>query len=177
MIYLSKKTYRNIITYTYNRIEMSESNETKMLINNVQEESTTSSEFEFENWDDLDIEPNLLRGIYAYGFEKPSAIQKKAIKPIIMNRDIIAQAQSGTGKTATFTIGALSRINLDEKSTQVLILSPTRELSKQTAPKSRCDDGGIKDSHIGGRKLDRRRRLWVKNRYSTHYHWVSWKSI
>ena len=128
-----EKTYRNIITYTYNRIEMSESNETKMLINNVQEESTTSSEFEFENWDDLDIEPNLLRGIYAYGFEKPSAIQKKAIKPIIMNRDIIAQAQSGTGKTATFTIGALSRINLDEKSTQVLILSPTRELSKQTA--------------------------------------------
>jgi translation initiation factor 4A len=89
--------------------------------------------YEIENWDDLEISANLLRGIYAYGFEKPSPIQKKAIKPMIMKKDIIAQAQSGTGKTATFTIGALSNVVLTERSVQVLILSPTRELSRQTA--------------------------------------------
>ena len=63
-------------------------------------------------WDELDICPELLRGIYAYGFEKPSPIQSKAIKPIIDKLDIIGQAQSGTGKTATFSIGALSRIDI-----------------------------------------------------------------
>jgi hypothetical protein len=65
---------------------------------------------EINNWDDLDINKDLLRGIYAYGFEKPSPIQKKAIKPIMEKRDLIAQAQSGTGKTGTFSIGALSII-------------------------------------------------------------------
>lgn len=85
------------------------------------------------SWDELDISPELLRGIYAYGFEKPSPIQCIAIKPIIDLQDIIAQAQSGTGKTATFSIGALSRVDLTNSSTQVLILSPTHELTKQTA--------------------------------------------
>jgi len=87
----------------------------------------------FDKWDELEISTELLRGIYAYGFENVSPIQKKAIKPIILGKDLIAQAQSGTGKTATFTIGALSRIQLNENNPQVLILSPTRELTKQTA--------------------------------------------
>lgn len=89
--------------------------------------------YEIQSWDDLEIPIDLLRGIYAYGFEKPSPIQKKAIKPIMMGKDLIAQAQSGTGKTATFTIGALANIKVTDQYTQVLILSPTRELSKQTA--------------------------------------------
>jgi translation initiation factor 4A len=88
---------------------------------------------EINSWDELNICDDLLRGIYSYGFEKPSPIQRKAIKPIIDGRDIIAQAQSGTGKTATFSIGALSRIDLNDKNNQVLILSPTHELTKQTA--------------------------------------------
>ena len=85
------------------------------------------------SWDELDINRDLLRGIYAYGFEKPSPIQSKAIKPIIEKRDIIGQAQSGTGKTATFSIGALSRVNINDNYSQVLILSPTHELTHQTA--------------------------------------------
>jgi len=85
------------------------------------------------SWDELNISPELLRGIYSYGFEKPSPIQGVAIQPIIDLKDIIAQAQSGTGKTATFSIGALSRVDLTNNSTQVLILSPTHELTKQTA--------------------------------------------
>jgi len=96
-------------------------------------EEAYDSSYEINNWDELEIDTNLLRGIYAYGFEKPSPIQKKAIKPIIIGKDIIAQAQSGTGKTATFTIGALSRVNTNSDTTQVLCLSPTRELSIQTA--------------------------------------------
>lgn len=83
------------------------------------------------SWEDLDISPELLRGIYNYGFEKPSPIQSKAIAPILENKSMIAQAQSGTGKTATFTIGALTRINFDISEEQVIILAPTRELAKQ----------------------------------------------
>ena len=89
--------------------------------------------YDISSWDELDIDPNILRGIYAYGFEKPSPIQQKAIKPVIMGKDIIAQAQSGTGKTATFTIGALSKVDLGDDITQVMILSPTRELCLQTS--------------------------------------------
>jgi len=85
------------------------------------------------SWDELELKPNILRGIFGYGFEKPSPIQQRAIRPIIEGKDLIAQAQSGTGKTATFTIGALERVNINESSTQVLILSPTRELSTQTS--------------------------------------------
>jgi translation initiation factor 4A len=85
----------------------------------------------FNSWDDLNLDPELLRGIYAYGFEKPSPIQSKAINPIKEGRDLIAQAQSGTGKTATFTIGALSRIDIKDNSNQVLILAPTHELAQQ----------------------------------------------
>lgn len=91
------------------------------------------SEHEFETWDELDIKPDLLRGIYNCGFEKPSPIQRKAIRPIIAGKDIIAQAQSGTGKTATFTIGALQLININNTDPQILVLSPTRELAAQTA--------------------------------------------
>jgi translation initiation factor 4A len=85
------------------------------------------------NWDELEISPNLLRGIFAYGFEKPSPIQQQAIRPLILKKDMVAQAQSGTGKTATFTIGALANVDVTDNTTQVLVLSPTKELTIQTA--------------------------------------------
>jgi len=83
------------------------------------------------DWDELKCNKKLLRGINSSGFEKPSPIQKKAILPLLSGRDIIAQAQSGTGKTGCFTIGTLQSLDLSIKKTQVIILSPTRELSKQ----------------------------------------------
>uniref|UniRef100_A0A6C0KUR9 RNA helicase n=1 Tax=viral metagenome TaxID=1070528 RepID=A0A6C0KUR9_9ZZZZ len=100
---------------------------------NDEEETNYCSSNDINSWDELDISSELLRGIYSCGFEKPSPIQRKAIKPLMEGNDIIAQAQSGTGKTATFTIGALSHVKVEEKTTQVLVLSPTRELSIQTA--------------------------------------------
>jgi len=84
-----------------------------------------------DSFDDLDLQEGLLRGIYSYGFEKPSAIQQRAIRPVIDGRDTIGQAQSGTGKTATFVIGALQRIDFSQKNCQALILAPTRELANQ----------------------------------------------
>lgn len=99
----------------------------------VTNEELYDSSYEIQHWDELNNDPNILRGIYSSGFERPSSIQKKAIMPIIAGRDIIAQAQSGTGKTAAFSIGALSIVDLTENSTQILILSPTRELTIQTS--------------------------------------------
>lgn len=96
-------------------------------------EENNCSEFNINSWDDLDIDETILRGIHSMGFENPSPIQQRAIKPISIGRDIVAQAQSGTGKTATFAIGALSRIDVSLKKTQVIILSPTKELTVQTA--------------------------------------------
>lgn len=86
----------------------------------------------YEEWDQIDLHPYILRGIYAYGFEKPSLIQQKSIRPMLECKDVIVQAQSGTGKTGCFTISTLSLIDTNETSVQALLLSPTRELAMQT---------------------------------------------
>lgn len=87
---------------------------------------------EIETWDDLEISSELLRGIYAYGFEKPSEIQRKSIASILMGRDVIAQAQSGMGKTGAFSIGTLGRIDVSKPKVQAILMAPTHELVKQT---------------------------------------------
>ncbi|KAG0246531.1 translation initiation factor eIF4A [Mortierella sp. GBA43] len=84
-----------------------------------------------DNFDNMNLNPELLRGIYAYGFERPSAIQQRAIVPCLKSRDVIAQAQSGTGKTATFSISVLQKLDVNNKQCQALILAPTRELAQQ----------------------------------------------
>lgn len=85
------------------------------------------------NWEDISLPDDLLRGIYSIGFERPSSIQQKAIYPIYCGRDVIAQAQSGTGKTGSFTIGALSRLKPGVSGVQILTLAPTHELARQIA--------------------------------------------
>jgi translation initiation factor 4A len=89
---------------------------------------------EFTTWEEVDdLHPQLLRGIYAYNFEKPSHIQQRSILPIMRGHDVIAQAQSGTGKTGAFGVATLQTIDLDPKKTdvQALVMAPTRELAKQ----------------------------------------------
>eukprot|EP01083_Nonionella_stella_P027174 74784_1 len=105
--------------------------------NAVQQKMQKSDQIE-TNWDKVDesfdhknLREDLIRGIYAYGFEKPSAIQHRGIIPVIQKRDTIAQAQSGTGKTATFSIAELQSLDLNEPQCQVLVLAPTRELAQQ----------------------------------------------
>jgi translation initiation factor 4A len=85
----------------------------------------------FETFDQMGLHENLLRGIYAYGFEKPSAIQQKGIVPFARGFDVIQQAQSGTGKTATFCTGVLQRLECSNSGCQALLLAPTRELAQQ----------------------------------------------
>ncbi|KAF0758931.1 eukaryotic initiation factor 4A-III [Aphis craccivora] len=95
-------------------------------------EFETSEDVEvLTTFDNMKLREDLVRGIYSYGFERPSAIQQRAIKPMIKGRDVIAQAQSGTGKTATFSIAMLQSIDTQLRDTQVLCLSPTRELAVQ----------------------------------------------
>ena len=86
-----------------------------------------------ESWDDehLDLKKKLLRGIYGHGFETPSPIQKKAIIPMINKKDIIAQAQSGTGKTGAYSVSTLQIVDSTISETQALVLAPTRELAVQ----------------------------------------------
>lgn len=85
-----------------------------------------------ESFYDMDLKDDLLRGIYSYGYERPSAIQQRAIMPVVDGRDTIGQAQSGTGKTATFLVGALQRMDCKLNACQALVLCPTRELAMQT---------------------------------------------
>lgn len=85
----------------------------------------------YQSFDDMGIQDEILRGVYAYGFERPSEIQKRGIVPIKEGRDLLAQAQSGTGKTGTFTIGSLSRIDVSISKPQVIVIVPTRELAQQ----------------------------------------------
>lgn len=98
-----------------------------------EEEDVTNTNWDqvCESFDDMKLKDELLRGIYAYGFEKPSYIQQRGIIPVVQGNDTIAQAQSGTGKTATFSVAALQCVKADNPDCQVLILAPTRELAQQ----------------------------------------------
>jgi translation initiation factor 4A len=118
------------------------------------DESIDNNIKNIETWDDFGFKTDLLRGIFSYGFENPSEIQKKAIHPIINGKDTIAQAQSGSGKTGTFSISALQTVDLSKTELQVLIISPTHELAKQTASVisalGSCMEGLVVKTMIGG---------------------------
>jgi ATP-dependent RNA helicase len=84
------------------------------------------------SFDDMFLSNELKRGIYQAGFTELSAIQARAIKPVLEGRDVVAQSQSGTGKTTIFCIGVLAHIDSHKQELQALVLSPTRELAEQT---------------------------------------------
>lgn len=93
---------------------------------------TDTEENQYSKWEDIPgISDELLRGIYSYGFERPSPIQRRGIVPIIEGKDIIAQAQSGTGKTGCFSVASLATVVPELKQVQVMIIAPTRELARQ----------------------------------------------
>jgi len=85
------------------------------------------------SFDDLKLRDELLKGIHASGLEQPSDIQKRSIIPCIRGHNTIVQAQSGTEKTATFSIAALQQMTIKDMNCQVLILVPTEELAKKTS--------------------------------------------
>lgn len=130
---------RNVIhSKSENESMLNKTNNADNTVNESNEGSTDNVDEnytpkEFEKWEDLEnvISEELMRGIYAYGFDTPSLIQRKALLTIFDKKDIIAQAQSGTGKTGVFTIGVLQKINTEINKTQAMIMAPTRELAKQ----------------------------------------------
>lgn len=84
-----------------------------------------------DSFDDFDLHEDLLHGIYSNGFERPSEIQQRAIRPILDGRNTVCRAPAGSGKTAASLVGALQKIDYGQRDCQALILAPTRELAQQ----------------------------------------------
>jgi translation initiation factor 4A len=120
-----------------------------------------------QSWDDFQFKTELLRGIYSYGFENPSEIQKKAILPIISGKDTIAQAQSGSGKTGTFSISTLQLIDTSTPILQALIIVPTHELVKQITSVitnlGSCMEGLVVKTLIGGTSIQQDNQDIINN--------------
>ncbi|SCU77759.1 LADA_0A02080g1_1 [Lachancea dasiensis] len=90
--------------------------------------------YSIKSFEELGLAPELLKGLYAMKFQKPSKIQERAL-PLLLNdppRNMIAQSQSGTGKTAAFSLTMLSRVDVAQPATQAICLAPSRELARQT---------------------------------------------
>ncbi len=122
---------------------------------------------EYKTFDEMGLGEDILRGIYAFGFDKPSRIQEKAIVPMMEGRDILAQAQSGTGKTGTFVIGAMSKIDPAVNAVQVVVISPTRELAEQTAAVARGIGSYLKlrvHTATGGPPVSQDLELLIQNK-------------
>ena len=86
-----------------------------------------------QEFEDYFLKRELLMGIFEKGFERPSPVQERAIPIILQNRNVLARAKNGTGKTAAFIIPCLEKTDPVKKHIQVLILIPTRELALQTS--------------------------------------------
>ncbi|XP_057797147.1 eukaryotic initiation factor 4A-9 isoform X1 [Salvia miltiorrhiza] len=126
------------------------------------QEFFTSYDEVFDSFDAMGLQENLLRGIYAYGFEKPSAIQQRGIVPFCKGLDVIQQAQSGTGKTATFCSGILQQLDYGLTQCQALVLAPTRELAQQIEKVMRAlgDYLGVKvHACVGGTSVREDQRI------------------
>lgn len=89
--------------------------------------------FSISKFEDLNLRQELLKGIYAMNFRKPSKIQEKALPLLLIDppQNLIGQSQSGTGKTAAFSLNMLSRVDLSTQQPQALVLAPSRELARQ----------------------------------------------
>lgn len=100
----------------------------------VQRQNPKSPLYSVKSFDALNLKPNLLKGVYEMGFNAPSKIQETALPTLLADppQNLIAQSQSGTGKTAAFVLAMLSRVNANKNHPQVLCLSPTYELAIQT---------------------------------------------
>jgi len=99
-------------------------------------------------FDDFGLAEPVLEAVKNLGYETPSPIQAQAIPYLLDGLDLVGQAQTGTGKTAAFALPLLSRIDLNIKSPQVLILTPTRELAIQVAEAFQGYASKMKNFHI-----------------------------
>ncbi len=110
--------------------------------------SNPASEAESIRFEDLHLPDFLLQTLRNLGYEKPSPIQAQAIPAMLQGRDILGQAQTGTGKTAAFALPILASLDLKQKDPQVLVLAPTRELAIQVAEAFQRYAAGLKGFHV-----------------------------
>lgn len=107
---------------------------------------------------DLALDPAVLKAVEDAGYESPSPIQSQSIPPLLVGRDLLGQAQTGTGKTAAYALPLLSRIDLNLNAPQILILTPTRELAIQVAEAMKSYAKHLPGFHIipvyGGQSID-----------------------
>jgi translation initiation factor 4A len=133
-------------------------NESNFMLDNANDEVNEKNICDlYTSFEAMNLKDNLLRAIYAYGWEKPSYVQQHGIMPVVNGRDAVVQAQSGTGKTGTFTIASLQKVDSSVKSCQCVILNPTREIADQTCRVINCLSTYLKDINIcgviGGKRL------------------------
>ena len=111
-----------------------------------------------QTFEQLGLNEHILQALKDVGYETPSPIQAKSLPPLLEGRDILGQAQTGTGKTAAFALPILQQIDVTQKSPQVLVLAPTRELAIQVAEAFQSYARYIKGFHIlpiyGGQAYD-----------------------
>ncbi|MGX9220999.1 DEAD/DEAH box helicase [Massilia varians] len=100
------------------------------------------------NFADLDLSAPVLKALKDVGYETPSPIQAATIPLLLANRDVLGQAQTGTGKTAAFALPILSRIDIKQATPQALVLAPTRELAIQVAEAFQSYAAHIKGFHV-----------------------------
>ncbi|HET6167474.1 MAG TPA: DEAD/DEAH box helicase [Marmoricola sp.] len=99
-------------------------------------------------FDDLGLDPRVLKAVREVGYESPSPIQAEAIPPLLEGHHVVGLAQTGTGKTAAFALPILSRIDLSQKTPQVLVLAPTRELALQVSEAFEKYAAHVKGLHV-----------------------------
>jgi ATP-dependent RNA helicase DeaD len=101
-----------------------------------------------QGFSELNLAAPLVKAVTELGYESPLPIQAACIPPLLEGRDVLGLAQTGTGKTAAFALPLLSRIDLTNKSPQVLVLTPTRELGIQVAEAFQAYARHLKDFHV-----------------------------
>ena len=110
------------------------------------------------SFSELGLPPFILQALTDVGYEKPSPIQAACIPPMLLGKDMLGQAQTGTGKTAAFALPLLARLDMSKQATQVLVLAPTRELAIQVAEAFQKYAHHLKDFHVlpvyGGQGYD-----------------------
>ena len=110
------------------------------------------------SFDDLGLSSAVLQSVKESGYEQPSPIQEASIPPILAGKDVLGQAQTGTGKTAAFALPILSNLNMQVNHVQVLVLTPTRELAIQVAEAFQSYARHIEGFHVlpiyGGQSYD-----------------------
>jgi len=116
----------------------------------------------FLSFSDLALAPEIIRVIDEIGYETPTPIQTRSIPPLLAGRDLLGQAQTGTGKTAAFALPLLSRLDLSQRHPQILVLAPTRELALQVAEAMQTYARHLKGFHVlpvyGGQNMGQQLR-------------------